>query len=63
VADGLAQQSLMSPGTRAEMRGGDYHFDAEFTPIEVFKRFFGTNNPFEALNGRISMQPPPHPTG
>ena len=37
------------------MKGGDYHFDAELTPIEVFKRFFGTNNPFEALNGRISV--------
>lgn len=32
-----------------------YTFDPEVTPFEVFARFFGTSNPYEALNA-ISAQ-------
>ncbi|KAG1680426.1 hypothetical protein FOA52_015517 [Chlamydomonas sp. UWO 241] len=32
------------------MKGGTYHFDPETTPPTVFERFFGTANPYEALD-------------
>jgi hypothetical protein len=32
--------------------GGSYSFDAAQGPPAVFNRFFGTANPYEALNGR-----------
>lgn len=31
--------------------GGSYTFDVEQGPTSVFSRFFGTANPYEALNG------------
>lgn len=37
------------------MKGGIYHFDPEVTPGQVFARFFGTANPYEALDA-ISAQ-------
>lgn len=35
--------------------GGAYSFDAEQGPKAVFSRFFGTANPYEALNGKSSQ--------
>jgi hypothetical protein len=40
-------QILLSPG----LKGSLYHFDPELTPEQVFSRFFGTANPYEALDG------------
>jgi len=33
------------------LRGGIYQFDPELGPPQVFARFFGTANPYEALDG------------
>jgi DnaJ-class molecular chaperone len=44
-------QILLSPG----LKGSLYHFDPELTPEQVFSRFFGTANPYEALDA-ISSQ-------
>ncbi len=35
----------------AERKPGIYHFDPSVTPAAVFARFFGTANPYEALEG------------
>ncbi len=35
----------------AGVKGGFYHFDPDVTPTAVFARFFGTANPYEALDG------------
>jgi DnaJ family protein B protein 13 len=32
-------------------KGGTYHFNPDMTPAVVFERFFGTANPYEALDG------------
>eukprot|EP00983_Pelagomonas_calceolata_P067464 1149490-Pelagomonas_calceolata.AAC.6 len=37
------------------LRGGIYQFDPELGPHQVFARFFGTSNPYEALDA-ISAQ-------
>jgi len=37
------------------LKGSLYHFDPELTPEQVFSRFFGTANPYEALDA-ISSQ-------
>ena len=39
----------------AGIRGGFYTFDPDTTPVATFTRFFGTNNPYEALDA-ISAQ-------
>jgi hypothetical protein len=31
------------------VKGGIYRFDPDTTPTQVFARFFGTANPYEAL--------------
>eukprot|EP00798_Chlamydomonas_sp_ICE-L_P016770 gene16770-23045_t len=43
------------PDGKGGIRGGIYQFDPEVTPNQVFARFFGTANPYEALDG-ISAQ-------
>lgn len=35
----------------ADVKGPLYRFNPETTPKEVFERFFGTRNPYEALEG------------
>ena len=45
-----------APSIHARMHAGIkagalYHFDPELTPQQVFSRFFGTANPYEALDG------------
>jgi len=45
--DGLKDGITDSSGN---VRGGTYHFDEEVTPGGVFERFFGTANPYEALD-------------
>lgn len=35
----------------AGVKGPQYRFNPETTPKEVFERFFGTRNPYEALEG------------
>mmetsp|Transcript_5049 Transcript_5049/g.10956 ORF Transcript_5049/g.10956 Transcript_5049/m.10956 type:complete len:346 (-) Transcript_5049:616-1653(-) len=43
------------PDGQGGMKGGIYHFDPETTPFQVFGRYFGTANPYEALDA-ISAQ-------
>lgn len=38
------------PDGQGGLKGGLYQFDADKTPLSVFERFFGTHNPYEALN-------------
>uniref|UniRef100_A0A061RV16 DnaJ homolog subfamily B member 4 n=1 Tax=Tetraselmis sp. GSL018 TaxID=582737 RepID=A0A061RV16_9CHLO len=38
------------PDNKGGVKGGFFSFDDEKDPDEVFRKFFGTNNPFEALN-------------
>lgn len=53
----LAQVAGPSPAmcayARAGLKGGIYIFDPEVTPQQVFSRFFGTANPYEALDGEL----------
>lgn len=41
--------------THSGLKGGIYRFDPDVTPSQVFSRFFGTGNPYEALDA-ISAQ-------
>ncbi|GAX80192.1 hypothetical protein CEUSTIGMA_g7630.t1 [Chlamydomonas eustigma] len=43
------------PDGEGGLKGSLYHFDSELTPQQVFSRFFGTANPYEALDA-ISSQ-------
>lgn len=38
------------PDNKGGTKGGFFKFDVENGPHEVFRKFFGTNNPYEALN-------------
>lgn len=38
------------PDGQGGLKGGLYLFDPNKTPLKVFERFFGTHNPYEALN-------------
>eukprot|EP00951_Prasinocladus_malaysianus_P001307 scaffold8981_cov40-Prasinocladus_malaysianus.AAC.1 len=38
------------PDNKGGTKGGFYTFDPEVDPLEVFRKFFGTSNPYEALN-------------
>lgn len=38
------------PDNKGGVKGGFFKWDASTGPADVFMRFFGTNNPFEALN-------------
>lgn len=50
---GMCWSQLLMAMT-AGLKGGIYTFDPESTPNQVFARFFGTANPFEALDGACS---------
>ena len=41
----------MKVGSPAGIKGGSYSFDLDKGPDEIFARFFGTLNPYEALQG------------
>ena len=41
-------------GIPAGIKGGTYSFDTEKGPDEIFARFFGTLNPYEALQGECA---------
>ena len=42
----------------AGIKGGSYSFSSEKGPDEVFARFFGTLNPYEALQGECDCLQP-----
>ncbi len=50
--DGLKDGVMDAQGN---VKAGMYTFDPELTPHQVFSRFFGTENPYEALDA-ISAQ-------
>jgi DnaJ-class molecular chaperone len=57
------------PDNKGGKKGGFYQFRAEEGPHEVFCKFFGTNNPYEALNDitatfeSLTTQPKPKKGG
>lgn len=44
-------RSAVAYTDNAGVKGPLYRFNPETTPKEVFERFFGTKNPYEALEG------------
>jgi len=57
------------PDNKGGKKGGFYKFNEEEGPHEVFRKFFGTNNPYEALNDitatfeSLTTQPKPKKGG
>eukprot|EP00873_Tetraselmis_striata_P008228 jgi/Tetstr1/428492/TSEL_018503.t1 len=54
------------PDNKGGTKGGFFTYDPEAAPAETFRKFFGTNNPYEALNDiqatfeSLTTQPKPN---